>query len=917
MNISENVCCYEPSSNKKLVYARASIQKRMRKIIRGKVNEYPNAINLNANTRFPLNPITILRMPIPNNKSNKDNEAEHHEQTNSDYDITYIILNKKYKEFNELVYHDHKRLLNYTFRSSSIIHLLLDINDPVMLNMLLYMTPRWKIKNLMNTKDCKRKVGPFYASVIMNELDCAKKFIHICADINTTEHGSRLTPLQYAIVNNQFDMARLLIENGADTNITYEPKGNRKYVAIRNERFNFDKDYACLYPPLQLAIIYRRFDIIRLLLETVNVKKNYNININFTADESSTKINFDPNVIVPVNLNQVSNMVGSALQLLCSSNTLSANDDEIIDYLIKFGVDFEVVDNYGKNILHTLAIHDNYNAFCKISKAIYRYIDRSAFWNEQDQMIIDLFNKEDEKGNTPLHYACLFRSERIARDLIKILINIDSTLIDTTNKNGDSPFYCAINGNDNNIIDMLFDNYNVSLFRSDKFNWTSLHLAIRKNNDRLITKILNDGRVKNQLLVQKDVFRKNILDFASKYGNKELSDTIRNFFIDFNSVAGNDEGENFISYLKHEIEAGNTDYVLSLINKPHCSFITNGRFCSNGSVLHTAIKARNTDIIKAILDKDENLNSLTITDYNSQTPLCAAVKLNDFRVFNAIVNHPRAIKNPLSIYKASYLTDLKSRDALHESVVFNNQDGHNITRALLETYKIHHQSKLMPKTESNKNDELILNTKFDVNGETIAITAANAGNTEFFNMLFEFGIHLNVNVIQDDETKNTPIMIAINNGNEKLAISILCVAHENYLKQLDCEYGRGSLIRKNILGETILFRAIAKGMSELSKMIIDMLTNLEILKSAKCLINHIEEYNVLHAAVEYGRFDVIKYLHENLPDRIMMELIRMKNKQGQIPLDLAIAMGIQNLKDARLSQEIIGILQGKKQLKYI
>ena len=271
------------------------------------------------------------------------------------------------------------------------------------------------------------------------------------------------------------------------------------------------------------------------------------------------------------------------------------------------------------------------------------------------------------------------------------------------------------------------------------------------------------------------------------------------------------------------------------------------------------------------------------------------------------MKHERVAPCSTRIYRSACNKGLDHRDALHTSVTFNNQNGHKITRALLKIHKKH----LI-------NSELIVEP--DTHGETIAITAAKARNAEFFRMLFEFDIHLNVNVIQDNETKYTPIMIAINNNDEETAIAILCVAHDNYVKHLSCECGRGSLVRKNKSGDTILFGAIMKGMNELTSMIIDILTNTEILKSSKYLTNHIEGYNILHAAIKHGHFDIIEYLHENLPDHIMTELIKMKDMQGQTPLDLAIVMGIQNIENRKLSQEIIAILQGnsfKKQRRFI
>lgn len=219
-------------------------------------------------------------------------------------------------------------------------------------------------------------------------------------------NSSGLTPLLVACERCHFDVAYLLIENGADKTASNSSgktalhlaceKGNLKLIkllvkgdtVIDNTKFINRSKSKDGFTALHISCYWGYLDIIEELL-------NHGANMNIASREGSTP-----------------------LHISC----LHGHDNVVLFLLRRGGVNINMVDNKGNNVMH-------YAARSKSIGIVSLFLDKG--------ISIDCPNINN---NSPLHLACC--GANIYPDVIKYLLERKAT-IDLLNDDGDTPLHVA------------------------------------------------------------------------------------------------------------------------------------------------------------------------------------------------------------------------------------------------------------------------------------------------------------------------------------------------------------------------------------------------------------------------------------------------------------------------------------------
>lgn len=224
-------------------------------------------------------------------------------------------------------------------------------------------------------------------------------------------NSSGLTPLLVACESCHFDIACLLIENGADKTVSNSggktalhlacEKGNLKLIklllmkgdnVINDTKFINRSKSKDGFTALHISCYWGYLDVIEELL-------NHGANMNIATHEGSTP-----------------------LHISCLHG-----HDNVVSYLLRRGgVNINMVDNKGNNVMH-------YAARSKSIGIVSLFLDRG--------MSIDCRNINN---NSPLHLACC--GPNIYPDVIRYLLERKAT-IDLLNDEGDTPLHVACKAN--------------------------------------------------------------------------------------------------------------------------------------------------------------------------------------------------------------------------------------------------------------------------------------------------------------------------------------------------------------------------------------------------------------------------------------------------------------------------------------
>ena len=142
---------------------------------------------------------------------------------------------------------------------------------------------------------------------------------------------------------------------------------------------------------------------------------------------------------------------------------------DIIIELIKLGIDYNVKNYSGLNVMHMAAQGDCPNVL--------------IFFKDKYKMDV---NEKDETGNTPLHWACYMSSESA---ITFILSWINEEEVNIQNKSGKTPLHIALYSDRINIIKKLI-NKGIDLYIKDNEGKTVFDIAKENPNLGNIFKLI-------------------------------------------------------------------------------------------------------------------------------------------------------------------------------------------------------------------------------------------------------------------------------------------------------------------------------------------------------------------------------------------------------------------------------------------
>lgn len=166
-------------------------------------------------------------------------------------------------------------------------------------------------------------------------------------------------------------------------------------------------------------------------------------------------------------------------------------------YIIKYynaGKDIMVVDEKKENLLHKASRNDNYEVVDLLIK-----------------LGVDL-NAKNRYGDTPLHLAVQFKNSDTVDKLI-----FEGANINIQNKKKVSPLHIAASIGNEYVISMLLD-HGAKINIADENGMHPIHYAVKSGKRSIIRSLLNCGAS----LVECDDRKNNVLHHAAESGNDEL-----------------------------------------------------------------------------------------------------------------------------------------------------------------------------------------------------------------------------------------------------------------------------------------------------------------------------------------------------------------------------------------------------------
>jgi ankyrin repeat protein len=188
---------------------------------------------------------------------------------------------------------------------------------------------------------------------------------------------------------------------------------------------------------------------------------------------------------------------------------------DLICYVSKYKLSYNIKDDNGNSLLHLSCIYDNEDIFNflltynlnnvnEINYVGYSVLHYIAFYSRSNMLInISLYtNKFDIltiDNNTPLHIICKKGNVNFA----KLYINFSKNFV-ALNKDGKTPILMALESNNNDILKFLLYNkhFNVN-DQIDKYKNTLLHYACKYDLDDLLDILLLDKAINTNVLNNK------------------------------------------------------------------------------------------------------------------------------------------------------------------------------------------------------------------------------------------------------------------------------------------------------------------------------------------------------------------------------------------------------------------------------
>ncbi|ORX86697.1 ankyrin [Anaeromyces robustus] len=638
------------------------------------------------------------------------------------------------------------------------------------------------------------------------------------------------------------------------------------------------------------------------------------------------------------NLINIKNMESNTPLMVASE--FQTSDTKLIDLLIKYNPDKNIINNTGLTALHIASLFDNYEIIPKL------ITERN----------IDI---KDVNGNTPLMLTAIKRNYECAKKLLssnyKINVNSvdkygDTPLIQTMNKIlivvDDLVKDLSKNSNDDlpKFVDLLIEK-GADKNKTNKNNDTALHAACKNNIHEIIPKLITDKNInmKNKngytpLMIA--IFKRNYECIKSLLSSK--------YNLDINMIDKNGNTPLMMTIMEYE---DLSEFMDLFIEKGANKDLVNK---NNDTALHIACKNNLNEVIPKLIT-EKNINMKNKDGY---TPLMIAINERNYECIKTLLSNKYNLdinivdkkgNTPLmmTIMKdedISEFIDLFIEKGTNKDLINKNQSSALHIACKYNNYKI--ISKLI--TEKN------INMK-NKDGYTPLMIAINNKNYECIKSLLSSKHNLDINIVNNDG--NSPLMMALMKYEEDLSrlidlfikkgsnkdlvnknqSSILHIACENNLNEVIPKLITEKNINiKNKDGYTPLMIAINNKNYECLKSLLSSKYNLDIntvdkngntplinaIINFKDLSEHIDLFiekgankdlinknksTALHIACENN-------LNEVIPKLITEKNINMKNKDGYTPI--MIAINKKNKNDKKNIKSIIELLSSTQFNEY-
>jgi len=239
------------------------------------------------------------------------------------------------------------------------------------------------------------------------------------ADVNV-KNFSQQTPLHVACKSGQNNIVEILVKNGADVNaedhlgstpLHLSKNGEIAEILIKNGA-SLEKKDSNGATPVWDAALHKCLSVVEVLLDNdanPAVKGPLNKTVLHIACKHNSTEELDALMIVifligkKVNINEQDDLGNIPLHYAAESGS-----DQIVDFLLKKGANPLLKNNNKKLPLHDAAYHGSVKCV------------QLLFYNvPAEDLRFVLLDSQDDKGNTPLHYATLNLNEEVVTFLLE------------------------------------------------------------------------------------------------------------------------------------------------------------------------------------------------------------------------------------------------------------------------------------------------------------------------------------------------------------------------------------------------------------------------------------------------------------------------------------------------------------------
>ena len=278
---------------------------------------------------------------------------------------------------------------------------------------------------------------------------------------------------------------------------------------------------------------------------------------------------------------------------------------EVPRFLIDHKADVTSADDKGRTALHSASQ-------CGHVDVVQLLLDHGADVNVRD---MDLW--------TPLHVASSYGHLKVAELLLE-----RGAEVDVRNKDQKTPLILVSDIGEYEVVHLLIKRGS-NVNSQDTWGWSPVYLAAR-NGDLEVVKLLLDSGADIDIWDRND---ETPFDIASKFGKHD----VMNFLAKHDGNLSSRLSEPVASTLLEEEPQNDLSVISSAEPQRSCSNADKeGSNDEQSTSLHTALKNRNIDAIKNLLDRGADVNE---RDERLQTPLFITSKFREITIARMLINY--------------------------------------------------------------------------------------------------------------------------------------------------------------------------------------------------------------------------------------------------------------------------------------